>query len=62
MSYAYNGKCDDILNTEDCDWDNGDCCKPNVVYGECEDCTCKENPAKTIIIRKEFSIHRKFRE
>ena len=27
MDYAYNGKCDDILNTEECFWDNGDCCR-----------------------------------
>ena len=48
MDHAYNGKCDDVLNTEECFWDNGDCCKFPRFLGDCENCTCHEDPFKAL--------------
>ena len=33
-----DGYCWDATNTEECQWDGGDCCGGNVDY--CVDCTC----------------------
>ena len=44
MDHAYNRKCDDVLNNEECFWDNGDCCRYPRFFGDCENCTCHEDP------------------
>ena len=48
MDHAYNGKCDDVINTEECFWDNGDCCRYPRRLGDCENCTCHEDPFKAL--------------
>ena len=48
MDHAYNKKCDDVLNTEECFWDNGDCCRYPRFLGDCENCTCHEDPFKAL--------------
>ena len=35
-----DGHCDDISNTEICNWDGGDCCGCNVNTQYCSDCQC----------------------
>ena len=35
-----DGFCDDQLNTIDCNFDEGDCCVPNVNTKYCTDCVC----------------------
>merc|ERR1711962_26814 len=35
-----DGECDDINNTEECQWDGGDCCGDNVVTDHCSACEC----------------------
>ena len=32
-----DGHCNDIMNNADCNYDGGDCCKPN-----CSNCTCHQ--------------------
>ena len=41
-NYIGDGYCDDFNNLEDCDFDGGDCCGPNVLTDYCFDCTCKQ--------------------
>ena len=48
MDHAYNKRCDDVLNTEECFWDNGDCCRYPRFLGDCENCTCHEDPFKAL--------------
>ena len=48
MDHAYNGECDDVLNNEECFWDNGDCCRYPRFLGDCENCTCHEDPFKAL--------------
>ena len=38
--YKGDGSCDDDLNTEECEWDGGDCCGPQVEKAYCDDCQC----------------------
>ena len=42
-----DGICDDATNTEECDWDGGDCCKSDSSYEFCEECQCKGQPETT---------------
>ena len=35
-----NGWCDDVTNTEECNYDGGDCCGPNVNTDFCSECIC----------------------
>ena len=35
--------CDDECNFSDCDYDGGDCCKPNADKTYCSKCECKAN-------------------
>jgi len=39
-SWIGDGECDDINNTEECQWDGGDCCGDNVVTDHCSACEC----------------------
>merc|ERR1711992_328311 len=39
-SWIGDGECDDINNTEECQWDGGDCCGDNVVTDYCTICEC----------------------
>ena len=36
-----DGFCDDDTNTEDCEFDGGDCCGDDRNTDYCEDCKCK---------------------
>ena len=42
-----DGYCQDELNTEECRFDNGDCCKHHVLSNVCMECACANN--ETII-------------
>ena len=42
-----DGFCDDIANTLACNYDNGDCCGPNVDKTYCNTCTCLGCPSNT---------------
>lgn len=47
---AFNdGFCHDELNTEECEYDGGDCCLPNVYTDACQECQCKDPSIKGII-------------
>jgi hypothetical protein len=35
-----DGYCDDCANTEECDYDGGDCCFEPLVKGSCTQCEC----------------------
>lgn len=35
-----DGYCDDITNTEKCDFDGGDCCVEQPNHRYCDNCTC----------------------
>ena len=35
-----NGMCDDSANTEECGWDNFECCNILIQRGKCTDCKC----------------------
>ena len=37
-----DGYCDDIANTQICNWDGGDCCGPYANTDHCSDCTCQD--------------------
>ena len=37
-----NGVCQDELNNEECFYDGGDCCGPNVETQDCTECICNE--------------------
>ena len=37
-----DGYCDDIANTQICNWDGGDCCDPYANTDHCSDCTCQD--------------------
>ena len=45
--HVADGHCDDIANTEICNWDGGDCCGPNRVVDYCTECQCHENTTLT---------------
>ena len=32
--------CDDAANTEECGWDNFECCNIIIQRGQCTDCKC----------------------
>ena len=36
-----DGFCQDEVNTEECNYDGGDCCNPSTAINLCTDCTCK---------------------
>ena len=40
--HVANGYCNDASNTEECNWDGGDCCGDEVVMTECSVCECLE--------------------
>ena len=42
-----DGYCDDVANTEICNWDGGDCCGPNRVIDYCTECQCHETTTPT---------------
>ena len=47
LDHAWHGDdyCDDFLNTEECEWDGGDCCQENPASGwdnYCQVCECLE--------------------
>ena len=46
-SYKNDGYCDDSTNTEDCEWDGGDCCGPDVNKEYCQVCTVFKNSRKS---------------
>ena len=35
-----NAMCDDAANTEECGWDNFECCNILIQRGKCSDCKC----------------------
>ena len=37
-----DGFCDDIANIEECNYDGGDCCGPNINMDYCFECSCFE--------------------
>merc|ERR1711992_191800 len=39
-SWIGDGECDDINNTEECQWDGGDCCGDDVATDYCTICEC----------------------
>ena len=42
-----DGYCDDVANTEICNWDGGDCCGPNRVIDYCTECQCHQTTTPT---------------
>jgi hypothetical protein len=38
-----DGFCNDETNTEECQYDAGDCCKNKTIVNVCENCTCNQN-------------------
>ena len=46
-SWIGDGICDDGTNSEDCNYDGGDCCLDFVVIDHCLDCCCHENGCLT---------------
>ena len=45
--HVADGYCDDVANTEICNWDGGDCCGPNRVIDYCTECQCHETTTPT---------------
>ena len=45
--HVADGDCDDVANTEICNWDGGDCCGPNRVIDYCTECQCHETTTPT---------------
>ena len=43
--HVADGYCDDIANTEICNWDGGDCCGTNPDIEYCTECQCQETTA-----------------
>lgn len=39
-SAANDGFCNDENNSDECDWDGGDCCGASIVKSECLECNC----------------------
>jgi hypothetical protein len=35
-----NAMCDDVVNTEECGWDNFECCNIVIQRGQCSECKC----------------------
>lgn len=35
--------CDDYLNREECNYDHGDCCLPEIIDTSCTQCLCLED-------------------
>ena len=46
-NHVADGHCDDIANTEICNWDGGDCCGPNPDIDYCVECQCHETTSTT---------------
>ena len=46
-NHTADGYCDDIANTEICNWDGGDCCGPNRVIDYCSECQCHDTTTPT---------------
>ena len=44
-----NGQCNDEVNNEECNYDDGDCCSLNINKDYCSNCTCLEKNAKSVI-------------
>ena len=42
--YIGDGYCDDGNNNIGCNFDQGDCCGPNVMKNYCKVCQCFKNP------------------
>ena len=40
--YIGDGYCDDANNNEGCQFDDGDCCGPEVLTDYCDECICHE--------------------
>ena len=40
--FVGDGFCDDIANIEECNYDGGDCCGPNISMDFCFECNCFE--------------------
>ena len=40
LDWVGDGYCDDDANNEECDYDSGDCCGPNINIGYCSECLC----------------------
>ena len=43
QSWIGDGYCDDVTNTEVCNYDGGDCCLENVVVDYCIECLCLDS-------------------
>ena len=43
MSYIGDNSCDDENNNQECNYDSGDCCGPNVNTQFCTECICFED-------------------
>ena len=41
-AYVGDGYCDDANNNEGCQFDDGDCCGPEVSTAFCDECLCYE--------------------
>ena len=41
--YIGDGYCDDMNNVEDCQYDGGDCCGPDIYTDYCVECICYES-------------------
>ena len=50
--FVGNGMCDDSANTEECGWDNYECCNVINQRGRCQDCACHNSGQKQIDIDK----------
>ena len=60
--YKKDGACDDLSNNEDCNWDGGDCCGPEVNTELCLDCECLDPKYSSAIapLKVPFSNHEWF--
>lgn len=52
--FKSNGICEDFVNTRQCHWDNGDCCRPYVYAPTdmCTDCLCHETGRRKKLLVK----------
>ena len=55
-SWIGDGECDDINNTEECQWDGGDCCGDSVVTDHCSACECLDPDPDRSIIRQILNL------
>ena len=42
LTLVGNGLCDDETNILECNFDDGDCCGPNITTTHCTECQCLE--------------------